>query len=260
MGLKNLFTKNSPYPTFFIIGAQKSGTTTLFENLMKHTKMVRASKKELNYFSWGFEKGDEWYKNQFREVINTTDKITGDATTNYIWHPLAARRIKNQFPQTKIIIILRNPIDRAYSHFNMSVQENREWLSFEDAINEEEKRLYMKEEGIINGSIIDSFDYKFHSYLSRGKYIYQIQEWMQHFDKKQFLILKTEDLMSDSNSLYSKVFEFLEIPEERIEIQNFRVGNYSKMKSETRIKLIEFFKPHNEKLAKFLNMDFNWDK
>jgi len=247
-------------PTFLIIGAQKSGTTTLFEIMTKHPNFVRPTVKEINYFGWRFWRGLTWYKNHFPIVSDTPNVITGEATTNYIWHPLAAQRIKKILPHIKIIIILRNPIDRAYSHFHMSLKQGREWLAFEDAINIEEERLRGKKEAIVKGQIYDSFDYKFHSYLSRGKYVYQIKDWIKYFPTDRFLILRTEDLASEAENTYNKIFRFLDLPSLRIDFDNQRIRNYPKMNSDTRKKLIEYFKPYNEELYKFLNMDFDWDK
>ena len=160
------------------------------------------------------------------------------------------------------MVILRNPVDRAYSHYNhVKRWGKREPLSFEDAIKHEEKRLDGEKKHMIQDDTYNSKNFRSYSYLARGRYVEQLKQWMKIFPRNQFLILKTEDLNSDVLKTTNEVFEFINLPKlQNLDIKRGNVGSYANMKLETRKNLLEYFKPLNEELRTFLNMDFDWDK
>jgi len=248
-------------PNFLIIGAQKCGTSYIFNHLMSHPQIVKPAKKEVNYFSWFYSKGLEWYKNHFPELHNTDENnkkfLTGEATTNYLFHPLTPMRVKKIIPDVKIIVSLRNPIDRAYSHYQMSVKNGFETLSFEDVIALEEERLKGEKEKILKNGTFDSLPFKKFSYLNRGLYFDQLQNWLKHFPKEQFLIFSAEKLWKDSSKIFSKIYKFIHLSdwEPKIQIKS-NEGNYPEMNPDTRQKLIQYFKPNNQKLYNLLNIKF----
>ena len=186
--------------------------------------------------------------------------ITGESTADYIRHPIVAKRIYSLLPNVKIIILLRNPVDRAYSEYNMNVKWNLEKLSFEEAIEKENEIL----KGGIDRILIDKHykHYKFNQffYLLRGIYINQIKFWFRYFPKEQILILKSEDFNNNPPSILKVVFKFLELPNWRLfEYKKWNKGNYHKMDDKTRNWLINYYKPYNKRLYEFLGRNFNWD-
>jgi len=252
-------------PNFLIIGAQKCGTTHIFNHLMSHPQIIKPTKKEVNYFSWLYNNGLDWYKNHFPEMHiddkNNKKILTGEASTNYIFHPLAPIRVKKIIPDVKIILSLRNPIDRAYSQYQMSVRRGFETLSFEDAIDSEEERLKGEKEKIIKNRNDASLSFKKFSYLSRGLYFEQLKNWLNYFPKKQFLIFPVEKLWNDNSKIFSKIYKFIDLPDWDPKIQlKSNEGNYPEMNPDTRQKLKNFFKPNNQKLYNFLNTKYEWDK
>ena len=116
------------FPDFIILGAQKSGTTALYYDLCKHSKILKSSRKEIHYFDKKHYPDHEWYKNKFPEI---NGKITGESSPSYLFLPFVPYRIKETIPGCKFIIILRNPVDRAYSQYNM---DNKNEISFEKLI------------------------------------------------------------------------------------------------------------------------------
>ena len=104
-----------PLPDFVVIGAQKAGTTSLYRMLRKHPQVHMPRTKELHYFDFHYERGPEWYAAQFRP--GRWERRRGEATPNYMWGPLARQRLIADLPSARIIAILRNPVDRAYSHY-----------------------------------------------------------------------------------------------------------------------------------------------
>jgi hypothetical protein len=256
-------------PDFAIIGAQKSGTTSLYDFIIKHPCVVSAYRKEMHYFSSLFDFGELWYRSNFPTKLykyyfkKKFDKqlLCGDATPYYLLHPLVPMRMKRSLPKIKIIVILRNPVDRAYSHYHFALRHKHETLSFEDAINQEEKRLAGERKKIIQDPSFDGYHFKRNSYLTRGVYVDQLKHWFEYYDKNQFLILTTEDLYANPQKILNQVFQFLNLNSYEIkDLKNLNVGNYKNMNNETRKTLIEYFRPYNCKLSKLLDRDFDWDK
>lgn len=255
-------------PDFLIIGCAKGGTTSLYYYLIQHSNIASASGKELWFFDTNFKRGLIWYRSNFptvffkyyEKIIHHQKIITGEASTNYIFHPLAAKRTYSVLPDAKIILLLRNPIDRAYSSWAMHVRRGTEKLSFEEAIKQEEERIAGEEQKILENEYYDSFKLMHYSYLKRGIYIEQIKKWMKLFPKNRFLIIKTEDFKLNTKKTMSEIFDFLEVPNFDVNQKRENVGKYTEMNPETRNLLIEYFKPHNKKLYKYLGRNFDWDK
>ena len=118
-------SKNGKFPDFIIVGGQRCGTTSVYNNLISNPDVTPATKKEIHFFSDNYHKGLTWYQNQFKKSL-----CTGEATPYYIFHPHSLRRISNDIPNVRIIILLRNPVDRAYSHYWLEVRLKNEHLSF----------------------------------------------------------------------------------------------------------------------------------
>ena len=256
-------------PDFVIIGAQKSGTTSLYDFVIKHPAIAPASEKEPRYFSTQHKFGELWYRSNFPTKLSryyftkrTNHKLlSGEATTSYLFHPMASSRMKKVLPDVKLIVILRNPVDRAYSNYHYSVRHNKETLSFEEGIELEEKRCAKERERLIKDPDSITVHYHDNSYLAKGVYVDQLEEWFRHYDKEQFLILNTEDFRENPQQTLDQVFDFLGVASFRAEnLRNLNIGNYKEMNTDTRKFLIEYFKPHNERLSKLLQRSFNWDK
>ena len=247
----------------------KSGTSSLYNFVIQHPAIAPASKKEIEYFSTLPQGGKWWYQSNFPTKLSryyfykkTNQKLfSGEATPMYLFHPLVPSRMKEILPDVKLIVILRNPIDRAYSHYNHSLRTNNESLSFEKAIEIEEGRLTGEREQLIKNPYFVPKHYRSHSYLARGVYADQLEDWFRYYDRKQFLILSTEDFYQNSQQILDQVFDFLGvIPFQAESLTNQNIGNYKKMNKNTRKFLIEYFKPHNERLFNLLQRSFDWDK
>ncbi|NET04138.1 MAG: sulfotransferase domain-containing protein [Symploca sp. SIO2B6] len=256
-------------PDFIIIGAQKCGTTSLYNYLIQHPNVKSALQKELHFFDKRFNKSIDWYRSHF--PVKEKNVITGEASPNYIFHPHTPQKISKIIPSVKLIALLRNPIDRAYSHYahnlranriNLSKgQKEREILSFEEAIKSEDSRLYMEREKILNNSIYYSQDCMYYSYLAKGIYVDQFKRWLNLFPKEQILIIESEKLYAEPAAIFRQVREFLNLPP--WELKEYNVHNsiqYRQMDTSLRNYLIDYFKPHNERLYEYLGVQFDWDK
>lgn len=258
-------------PDFIIVGVQKGGTTSLYKYLIEHPNIAPIYVKEPHFFDIYFHKGIGWYRSHFPTAvekyyarhIQKHDLITGEASPYYLIHPLAPKRIAKTLPKAKLIVLLRNPIDRAYSQYqHQRRQPGVEPLSFEEAIECEEQRLANEVEKLARDEKYVSFNHRHYSYLARSTYIDQLPGWMSTFPKEQLLILKSEDLYTDPSSIVKQTLEFLNIPqvEQAKQYKPFNEARYTPMEPATRERLVAYFKPLNARLYEFVGRDFGWDK
>jgi hypothetical protein len=231
-------------PDFVIIGAQKGGTSFLYYLLTRHPLVEPAARKELHFFDQPeyFDNGAEWYRRCFPRVGSKDGQrsITGEATPYYLFDPPVAERMAKIVPKAQLIALLRNPIDRAYSHYQMQVKRGTEPRSFEEAIEQQDS-----------------------SYVSRGIYVDQLLRWFEFFSKEQMLILKSEDFFERPVETLKVVLTFLDLPDwqpEASDLQQRRhSGTYSqKMDPATRRRLEAYFEPYNQRLYEYLDVDFGW--
>jgi len=250
-------------PDFLIIGAQKCGTTSLYHILMDHTHVAPAFKKELHYFdSSKFAKGAEWYRSNFPppSFENGQRIITGEASPYYLYHPLAARRASQVVPQAKLIALLRNPVDRAYSDYRHRFSDGVETLSFEEAIEAEEERISGEREKILADEGYLSTSHRRYSYLARGVYVDQLRQWHEYFERDQLLVMKSEDFFARPEESLKDVLDFLELPvwDRKDYGRGRNRRSYDPMSPAVRERLESYFEPHNQRLYEYLSADFGW--
>jgi hypothetical protein len=159
----------------------------------------------------------------------------------------------------KIILLLRNPVDRAYSHYQNEVKLGFEHLSFEDAVDQEAARLDGEVQKLLDDEKYQSFNHRHYTYLSRGIYVEQLKPWMKAFPRDQILIIISEDFFVSPQQVLDKVFKLLHVPD--FQLPAFRVHNrlqYQGMDPHTRERLDAYFAPHNQALCDFLGTKFGW--
>lgn len=252
-------------PDFLIVGTAKGGTTSFFNYLIQHPQIESPLKKEIHFFDRHFHKGINWYKMHFPVSGNTDSPhkrfITGEATPYYISHPLTAMRIKSVIPDVKLIVLLRNPVDRAYSNYKHMVRMGFEKETFEKAIELENSRTQGESEKIIILGNYYSFKHHHYSYLKRSHYYDELVPWLNIFKRDQILIIQSEALYSNPEPIYKKTLEYLGV--EVILPENFSKfnsgGDYQPLAEPLRSQLIEYFKPHNHKLFELIGTTYNWE-
>ena len=264
------WTEAGALPDFVVIGGKKCGTTFLYHLLAKHPLVEPAASKELHFFDALFEEGTEWYRQCFpaprwEDGLRT---ITGEASP-YMAHRYAPERMAEVVPETRLIALVRNPVERAYSDYQMVARKDREHKTFEEAIGLQEpaaagearppgaddENAEDEERSVLNE---DS------EYLSRGVYIDQLLRWSEFFDREQMLVLKSEDFFENPQDTLKLALEFLGLPEwepgeEELMGGKRNEGRYEQeMDPSTRGRLEEYFEPHNKRLYDFLGTDFGW--
>jgi hypothetical protein len=254
-------------PDFLIIGAQKGGTTFLYDLLTQDPQIIAALRKEVRFFDLKFQKGIAWYRAHFRPPAGANaasvrpTAITGEASPYYLFHPLAPQRVAALIPNVKLIVLLRNPIRRAYSHYQHEVRMGFEFLSFENAIAYEAERLRNEEDKILRDSAYHSLSHHHHSYLSRGIYIDQLQRWRRFFPREQFLILPSEALYQNPSAVLRQVLSFLGLAADTSATPGHTYSfPYPKMNETTRQRLADYYRPYNQRLYEYLGVDFGWDE
>jgi hypothetical protein len=260
-------------PDFLIIGTQRGGTTSLFHYLEAHPSIAAAVNKDLHFFDRKYHKGLWWYRGHFPTRIERSRTaarhgcalLTGEASPSYLFHPYAPVRVKQALPEVRLIVLLRNPVSRAYSQYCHAVELGHETLSFEEAIRDEEERTAAEREKMLADEHYYSEAFKHRSYLSKGIYAEQLQAWMGLFAAGQFLILKSEDFYADPASSFKRVLSFLGLPHIELEAQERVFKQYNNnvysasMDPQLRRRLSEYFEPHNARLYELLGVDFGWD-
>lgn len=293
--MKALIKKNLPnfkvfkvttYANLFIIGAQKCGTSTLFDNLIKHKNIHGGKVKEKNFFNHEhlFEKGIDWYHQLFPNVsffIPSRTNYFLDASPSYLPSKEVAKKIYAYNPEAKFIIMMRNPIDRAFSAWNMYKQMNLLSLDEKENLiknhieglnqNRKEKFINMINlesfptfETMVEEELSDIVNNKepYPGIIKRGIYYEQIANYLTLFNPQQFFYICSEEFKERKFDTLKKLFFFLELnpnlPEEKLKDQHKREYQ-NKMSSEIREKLKEFYQPHNQKLYALINKNYNWE-
>ena len=248
-------------PDFLIIGTQKGGTSSLYANLQQHPQVAGAFRKEVKFFDCNYPHGMMWYRSHFeyRAALRSNQALTGEASPYYMYHPVAANRIKKELPGVKMIALLRNPVERAYSHYNHMFRSGRETLSFEEAINREEERLAGEVEKISADPYYSVYTHMHFSYLGRGRYVEQLKRSFSLFPREQILVLNSRDLFENPDDAFQQSLKFLGLPEwHPTEYKVKNQASYSGMPAGMRQRLVDYFKPYNEQLEDLLGMKFNW--
>ena len=255
-------------PDFLVIGAKRCGTTSLYQHLSEHPCISRSPRDNIGFFNENYHLGINWYKSLFPTVfykkkMESKNKhcLFFDVTSTYMEEELTAKNVYEVNPNQKIIVILRNPVDRAYSHYHVSVKEKSEKRSFEDAVFEEMNRI--KSERIIQNKNknLRVFTPNNIHYLKKGFYALQLKSWFKIFPREQILVLSTEEFQEDQNLIYKKIFDFLNIPNMKIKsTEKMEKGNYTHMKHDTRNLLLDYFRQCNHELFELINSEFDWKK
>jgi hypothetical protein len=249
-------------PSFLIIGCQKCGTTSLYNYLIQHPNVAAAKKKEIHFFDFHYGHGYEWYKKHFPAPNGSKDNkrlITGEATPYYVFHPHVPSRAKESLPNIKLILLLRDPVERAFSHYKYHVKLNIEPLSFEEAVKTETERTAGEWEKMLRDGRYQSYNLQMYSYLARGVYFSQLERWFAHFPREQILLLKSEELFNNPERVFSDAVHFLDLPDHRLE--SYKKFNPSKIDSipiSTQQYLRNYFRPHNYRLYELIGRDLAW--
>lgn len=259
LALRRVTVRNRPLPDFLVIGAQKAGTTSLHTYLCAHPEVMPSFTKEVHYFDQNFHRGTGWYRSHFRR--GPSGAVGGEATPYYLFHPLAPERASGVAPGCRLIALLRDPVDRAFSHYNHAKARGAETLDFEPALAAEPERLAGEEDRLLADPTYSSFSHQHHSYLARGFYADQLERWFERFDRERILVLSAEDLFAEPERVLHEAQRFLGLaPHTPGDLSPRNARRYAPIDERLRTELRRRFAPANQRLYALLDRDFGWDR
>ena len=184
-------------PDFLIIGAQRAGSSSLFAYVCAHPSVAEPTHKEIHFFDNNWFRGLDWYRRYFPLRARMGGRITGEASPYYLFHPAAAGRVAETLPDVRLIAVLRDPVERAYSAYQLARRQGHETLEFEEALAREVERLAGEEERILADPRYASVAHRRFSYRTRGLYAEQLERWYERFPREQLLVVRSEDLFAE---------------------------------------------------------------
>lgn len=246
-------------PDAMIVGAMKCGTSSLHNYLTQHPGVVAPLRKEIHFFDSHHARGEGWYRANFGRAGEAGLNL--DSSPYYLFHPCAAARARALVPEARIIVLLRDPVRRAYSHYWHERNKRRECLSFEEAIAAEPARLGDAEGRLERGEASHDRAHQHYSYLARGRYAGQIRRWLQHYPRERMLVLRFEDLAADPLAVLDRTLVFLGLPtmpRERLRLEPRNARRYPPMAEATAVRLRAYFEPFNADLEALLGQRMGW--
>jgi hypothetical protein len=244
-------------PGAVILGAQKSGTSSLHNYLTQHPGVIAPLRKEVHYFDLNYGRGEAWYRAHFGR--QGEPGLNLDSSPYYLFHPAVPLRMHQLLPEARLIVLLRDPARRAYSHYWHERDKGQEELSFEAAIDAEPERLGRVAERLASGELERSREHQRHSYLARGRYAEQLEWWFAVYPCERIRVLRFEDFVQDPLAGLNGTLEFLGLPPAgavRLEPRNTR--RYPPMAQGTMARLRDYFAPHNRRLEALLGRTMGW--
>ena len=254
-------------PDFLVIGGKRCGSTSLYQYLIRHpgVRPCRAS-KGTHYFDVNYQRGWVWYRSKFpvdrrRPRQAGHRPITGEASPYYLDHPLAPFRIARALPGVRLIAVLRDPVERAWSHYRSSVDKGLEDLPIHEALDREPARLAGEVERLAEGDGYDSRPYRHHGYTTRGLYADRLQAIYELFPPERVVILQSEMLSNDPNAALEPALRFLDLEPMVFEaLPAYHAATYRPMPDDVRERLRRFYAEPNARLYALPGITFRWDE
>lgn len=263
-----------PPPDFLIIGTKRGGTASLWNWMLQHPSVLPIMPsiqniKSPHYFYWHYDKGMGWYRGFFplaatrraalkRQGVNP---VSGEASPYYMFDPRVPGRVAQSLPEVRIVVLLRDPVERAYSHYRERVHAGVEPLSFRDALAAEDDRVAGELERMAREPFYYSRPHDWYAYRSRGLYAHQLRAWQEVIDPDRLLIVRSEDLFDDPQSHYNKVMSFLGLPPHTLEgPARYNYHPAPEVPADVRESLVNFYAPFNDELYTMLDRDMRWSR
>lgn len=259
-------------PDFVVIGAKRGGTTSFYNYLLQHPSIQplfpgRQRIKGVHFFDSGYARGERWYRSHFPLTTGSrhlarpwiSHPLAGEASPYYLFHPLAAERLAGQVPDVRLLVVLRDPVERAYSHYKERVRNGGETLTFEAAIEAEPDRLRGEADRIVAEPGYLSYEHENHSYLAQGRYLEMLPRWFDFFGRDRFFIAASEDFYADPQRLANQAWSFLGLPPARLTSRKrFNYHPAPDLAEATRRRLIAEYTGHNLGLERLLGRELPW--
>lgn len=257
-------------PGFLIVGAQRCGTTSLYRALAQHPLLTKSVlHKGVHFFDVGYERGLDWYRGHFPLKVGAsllkrrygTAPLAFESSPYYLFHPLAAERIARDLPGVKLIVLVRDPVERAFSAHSHELARGFETEShFEYAVELEARRLAGAEESLRSQPYSVHHSHRHHAYLARGRYAEQLDRLEPLFGRDRILVVDSHRFFAEPERVYDRVLEFLGVPhlhDPVFERHNGR-ARPKPMPVSVRQTLTDHFEVYDTQLVPWLGGDPSW--
>lgn len=251
-----------PLPDFLLIGTMKGGTSSLYRYLAAHPDVRKSSRKEIHYFDLNYWRGLSWYRTHFPIVLPHRREFTlvGEASPYYMYRPHVATRVRATLPHAKLVVLLRDPVERTYSHYRHEVRNGRETLDFEAALDAEAARLGDAQRVLEADPDVYIPAHHRQAYVHRSEYATQLEPWFQAFPRGRIHVEFSERLFSETAAVYGEVLTFLGARQWAPDhFEPFNTGGRKDpIAPATRARLRAHFAPHNARLEALLGRPLPW--
>lgn len=251
-----------PLPDFLLVGAQKSGTTTLYDYIAQHRDVRAAMTKEVHYLDVNHARSLSWYRAHFPAFIGagrSRDWLTGEASPYYLLHPRVPERAAAVVPDAKILVVLRHPVERAYSHFQHETAKGWEHLPFSDALDAEVERTDEAWEALSSGAVEVAPAVQHYSYVRRGRYAEQLNRWLKHYPRARLHVVIAEELFNAPEPVMRGVYRFLGCSDDSdLRFRRLNARSYSDLPDPIRERLNDVYRGSVEELDALLNRSSGW--
>jgi hypothetical protein len=254
-------------PGFIVIGAQRCGTTSLFRALTAHPQLVRPLfHKGVNYFDLNYFRGADWYRSHFplaeiarRRTARYGPAMAFEASGYYLYHPFALQRLAGDLPAIKLVAMVRNPVERAFSAYKHEYARGFEQQSFERALALEDERLAGEVDRMRKDPAYESFSHRHHSYRHRGQYAEQLERALALIPAERVHVIQSEAFYRHPADEYRRLLSFLGLrPFEPADFGQHNSRPGVPMDPKTRRMLEEHYAPHDQRLARLLGSPLQW--
>jgi len=254
-------------PGFIVIGAQRCGTTSLFRALTAHPQLMRPLfHKGVNYFDLNYYRGADWYRSHFplaeiarRRTARYGPAMAFEASGYYLYHPFALQRLAGDLPAIKLVAMVRNPVERAFSAYKHEFARGFEQESFERALALEDERLAGEVDRMREDPIYESFPHRHHSYRRRGQYAEQLERALAIVPAERLHVIQSEAFFRQPADEYRRLVSFLGLhPFEPADFARHNSRPGVPMDQQTRRMLEEHYAPHDQRLARLLGAPLQW--
>ncbi len=268
--LRTLTARYRMLPDFVIIGGQRCGTSSLYKYLGRHPEIAPSLRKEIEYFTIGYGRGEAWYRAHYplkmRRLLHRAmgrSLLTFEATPDYLFDPRAPERLRSLLPDAKLVVLLREPVERAFSHYHHMARLGLEELSFPDAIAAEQDRLAGQLDEMKRDPLARVMPFRRYSYATRGFYAEQLRRWFEHFPRENFLILESSEFFADPGAVLQEILDF--VGAARWSPSEFRNYSYARKPLEkpnipepVGSELAARYADSNRDLEQLLDFDLGW--
>ncbi len=256
-------------PDFLIVGGQRCGTTSMFKTLLQHPAVVGPlMHKGIHYFDTAdYARGVDWYRGQFplRQTIQRRTSargepaLTGESSPYYGVHPLAAERIATDLPDVRLLLLIRDPVERAFSAHTHESARGYEHEPFARALELETERTRGERERILADPTYESFSLRHHAYAERGQYVEQFERLVSIFGTERLHVVDSDRVFEDPAPVMTGVFEFLGLSQpSTLEFRQHNARPRSPMPEPLRTRLKEHFSSYDDLLVDALGWTPRW--